>query len=267
MRTAVVLVVVAVALAGCSGVVPGDRSTPAEATPAPVPTEGVSYPPGVSPHGQAPGVLASVHADNLAETNYTVTTRRRIAGPDGVKTVTHRRRVAAGGDRYVGDIRRSDTTGELLRPGRVDYWSNGTTAVQRLGDADAITKRRQLQSRDATLLYDPGYRLEIESLVAATRLRIASRTPRGGVVLRSDRVSRSEWLPVPTGVMHPSNASVEMRVRYDGVVVAWRVAYDGAVRGESVRVVRTTRVTAVGTTTVERPAWATAVLNGSRETT
>lgn len=267
MRTAVVLVAVATVLAGCSGVVPSGQSTPVETTPAPVPTEGVGYPPGISQQGQAPGVLAAAHADNLDQTNYTVTTRRRIVGPDGVRTVTHTRRVAAGGNRYTGHIRRNDTADELIRPVRVDYWSNGSAAVQRLGDADTITKIRQFESRDAALLYDPSYRLEIESLVAATQFRIAARTPGGGVILRSERVGRPEWLPVPTAVIRPSNASVRMRVRYDGVVTAWRVAYDGTVRGESVRVVRTTRVTAIGTTTVERPPWATAVLNGTRETT
>jgi hypothetical protein len=53
----------------------------------------------------------------------------------------------------------------------------------------------------------------------------------------------------------PQNVSLTATVTGDGVVTRWRLAYDTTVENRSVRVVRETRITEIGRTTVGRPAW------------
>lgn len=250
------VVAIALIFAGCTGfAAQGDTES---VTPAPVPTDATQSPPGVTDDGVVPGALAGAHASSLRRTNYTLSTRQQVRAANGstVRLTTIDRTVGVGGDAYRGQFRQNATEfrADQLTTS-VEYWTNGTVVAVRSEGRSGRTEIARWPSEGGGPVADLTERGPLERLLEAVVLTVVDRTATGGVVLAGTTFQEADRLVTPLFVEEPRNVSVRLVVRNDGVVTAQRVAYDATFGSRSVRVVRRTRLTAIGETTVTRPAW------------
>ncbi|WP_336337791.1 hypothetical protein [Haloarcula brevis] len=254
-RAVATAVTLALLLAGCSGFVGGDG--PETVTPAAVPTDGAGYPPGVSDDAVVPSALSSAHARTLATRNYTVTTRQWVTDRNGtvLRRSTHRRYVAASNATYAGRFQQNGTELNVFT-NRIDYWTNGSVVVARYDERVNRPRRVQWTVRNDGPVSDLPERRTVHGVAAAVDLSVTDRVG-GGVVLAGTRFTDPDRLVTPLFVSEPSNVSVRLRVSHAGIVEALRLAYDAERSSQRVRVTHDLRVTAIGSTTVVRPEWAT----------
>jgi len=252
------LVLGVAALAGCSALLGGESTAGPDGevsvTPAPVPTTAVPYPPGVTARRVDASVLAAAHADTLREYNYTLTVEQRIADANGTVSRRDRRRaVAAGGERFTGGYERTLIT----RVGRqvaddIAYWTNGSLLATRLNTTQGVPSYGSSAAGDTIIDVDGSRRLN--RTLDGLAFRVTERTDEG-VVLAGSKATVPERFQTPAGVTDPRNVSTTLRVRFDAVVVDWRLTYDARLRGRSVTVIQTFTVVDLGATTVRRPEW------------
>jgi hypothetical protein len=242
-------------LAGCNALT-GDRST---LTPANASAGGAT---GISESGVQPATLADSHDAVLSRTNYTVVVRERILqGDRTLRNTTFRRRVARGGDRY--SINRTHETDGIqpstLAP-RIDVWYDGEEALTRLGGTESPRYQRTPTSPPGPLP-DPSSHWRIEDALTAFELRVSARANASGYRVRSIRPVGLDSLPTPTYVGRARNGSFRATVSERGVVAYSRVTYTAtyANRERPVRVVRSIRISDVGSTRVDPPRWVAAV--------
>ena len=254
----VVLLALAVALAGCGGVVSSaERAT---VTPAPVPTDGQGYPQGVTSDGVVATELVDAHVRSLATTSYTLTTVQEIRTEDGtvLRRTNETRTVEPGPGAYQGRFYQERETAEGGQErGVVKFWSNGTYVVTRYWNQEGDGERdvRQWSTESDAPITDLTERHHLKGYLAGVNVAPTRRTPDGGVLLAGSGFDNREYFVVPIVLSDPSDLRLQMRVRYDGVVVVAHVTYSATHNGRPVEVRRKTRVTDVGTASVERPAW------------
>lgn len=247
------LVAGVVLLAGCGAAVGSDPPPRDTVTAVPVPTTGEDYPPGIDEAGVSPSSVAAAHDRALDGTSFTFVRRHRVVAANGTVWTTDReRRVAADGT-YAGRSNRTASEPPLQRvpPVRFAYWTNGTaTAYYRESSRGPGS---YAWSDGTPPVVDVTGSRTVERLFGAVEPSVVERQE--GVVLvgSSDRLPAA--LSPPLGLANPRDVSLTARVASDGVVTRWRLVYEATVDGRTVRVVRDARVTAVGETTVERPAW------------
>lgn len=263
---AVVLVV-----AGCSApvgpVAPGATTdtptlTPAELPPAPPP-------PGLTMDGVVDtAALASAHEETLANRSFTVNTSYRLVDENGtVTSLNSTRRVAANRTVYAATQRSTWTNRSPVRSvsRRIDLYHTGEETFYRAVDEtvsyDRVSDRRGLT--DST-----GVGRLRELYVAGDDWQVTRRADDDAVeyVLVAESVSRGALEP-PTFATAPREPRLTVRLTADGRLVRWRLTYavtygHGGTETEG-RVVRTTTVSAVGTTEVQQPAWLAAAKNAT----
>ncbi|MBX0323768.1 hypothetical protein EGH21_12085 [Halomicroarcula sp. F13] len=256
MRLRVLVLACALVLAGCSGfTTSGSTET---VTPAPVPTDGLRYPPGVTDDGVVPSALASAHAGALSTDSYTLTSEQRAYDEDGdlERRTDHVRWVGANASTYRGHFQQNATE---YRAGwsttRVDYWANRSIVATRYENQRGEVTLLRWPAENSDLLTDLTDQQRLEGELAAVEMRVARREADGDVVLVGSSPRDSEQLVTPLFAREVENVSVRMRVRYDGTVVARRLSYDAVLSSDRVHIVREVRITDVGETTVERPDW------------
>ncbi|WP_254272073.1 hypothetical protein [Haloarcula marina] len=267
MRLRLAVLACTLVLAGCGGFTTADEA--ATVTPAPVPTDGIQFPPGVTADGVVPSALASAHAGSLATTDYTITTQQVVRETDDdevVRQTTHTRWVAANASHYRGQYRQNASQ---YRAGwsttAVDYWSNGTIVATRYENRRGEVTLLRWAAENDELLTDLADEQRLEGELAAAEYRVVRRNADGDVVVAGARLRDPERLVTPLFVRDIENLSVRMHVRYDGTVVARRLTYDAVLSSRSVRIVRETRITEMGETTVERPSWVANTTMSRRE--
>jgi hypothetical protein len=241
-----------VVLAGCAGLTGGDPTPRDTVSPVAVPTTGEGYPPGVDEAGVSPSSLAAAHDRALAGTSFTFVRRQRVVANGTVWTTDRERRVAADGT-YTGRLNRTAPEPPLqgVPPVRFAYWTNGTaTAYYRESSRGPGS---YAWSDGTPPVVDVTGSRTVERLFRAVEPSVVER--REGVVLVGSSDRLPDALSPSLGLADPRDVSLTARVAPDGVVTRWRLTYVATADGRSVRVVRDTRVTAVGATTVERPAW------------
>lgn len=252
-RVVAAAVALAFVFAGCSGFVQPD--SPETVTPAAVPTDGASYPPGVSDDAVVPSTLAGAHARTLATTNYTLVTRQWVT--DRNETVlrqsNHTRYVAANNTTYAGQFRQNGTDLNVFTT-RIDYWTNGSIVAAQYDERADRPHRVKWTARDDGPVSDLSERRTILGIGEAVDLAVADRVE-GGVVLVGTRFTNPDRLVTPLFASDPRNVSVRLRVSHDGTVEALRLAFDAERSDQRVRVTRDIRITNVGSTTVRRPKW------------
>lgn len=251
-----------VVIAGCGGLTASDRVVETTLTPAPVPTAGTAFPPGIGESTVSPAVLADAHDRRLRAGGFTLVSRQRVVGHGGtLQRTRHERRVAAGGDTYVGQFTQSVPKYPLIGfpPLELAYWTNGTVTAYHRETARA--PRSYAVSRGEPPTSDVTRSRALERLLGAVETTVRERET--GVVLVGSVLRRPEAFPTPLNLRRPRNVSLTVRVDDAGVATDWQLAYDATVANRSVRVVRTVRITEVGDTAVERPDWvATAADSG-----
>ncbi|MDS0222054.1 hypothetical protein NDI54_11915 [Haloarcula sp. S1AR25-5A] len=252
-RAVAAVVALALVLAGCSGFVQQD--SPETVTPAPVPTDGAGYPPGVSDDAVVPQALASAHARTLATTNYTLVTRQRVTDRNGtvLRRSNHTRSVAANSTRYAGHFHQNGTELNVFTT-RIDYWTNGSIVAAQYDERANRPHRVTWTVRDDGPVSDLSERRTILGVGEAVDLSVARRTD-GSVILAGTRLTNPDRLITPLFVSNPRNVSVRLRVRHDGTVTALRLAFDAERSERWVRVKQDIRVTKIGATTVDKPGW------------
>lgn len=244
----------AVSLAGCSGLVPGEdvRSGGGpEPTPAPVPTDGESLPPGVTNDGIVVSSLVDAHERQLEARGYTSISEQQVTGVNGIMWESnHTRQVARGEQAFLGRVGHRVVEfplGEL--PDTYEYWSNGSVYASRrvLTTSSFYGWSRINQQED----------IEPSPLLAralrATTVRVIDRE--SGVLLRGTELRRPATFPNSPYLQDPRNVSLSVRVTEGGVVTRWQLAYDATIENQTVRVRRVARISDIGSTTVRRPDW------------
>lgn len=252
----VLAVVAVVVLAGCTGFVASERAE--SVTPAPVPTEAPPYPPGVSDHRIAPSTLTNAHASSLSSNSFTMQTTERITTRDGELLSSQRwlQKVSDNSTAFRGKYRQN---GSRFRAGQqradIDYWTNGSLAAAQYQDQTG-TQTRFWRSEDGDdSLGDLSDSLYIQAILSTVEMSVVRHGDDGKTVLRGTSFRNRSKFVTPLSITEPSNVTVRMVVRSGGVVVSQRIEYDAILDGRPVHVTRTSRVTAIGTTTVTQPEW------------
>ncbi|MFB6118488.1 hypothetical protein [Halosegnis sp.] len=237
------LVALLVLLAGCGGPAASDVATDSTptATPAPVPTSGAAYPPGVTPEQVNATRLAAATADTIAGTEYTLVFDRLRGVPDQSLTTT-----------FVGPRVRL----QVARPDRyvltnATVTSRGTGfAVERVETATFATGDRLLRYDGANTTgrpqraADAGVGSRLVAAVVARYLAVESvrvgLLANGSARLTGRGIDRSDW----------REYTVRALVARDGTVVRLTATFAA---GETRRRVR---FTLDRRGQFEPPAWA-----------
>lgn len=250
----VVCLVAVTVFAGCGGLVGEPPEQSPSLTPAPVPTTGQAFPPGVSDRHVSASTLATAHRNRLASTNFTVVVRQRVVDANGeVVRTTRRHRVAAGGEPYYGRYNRTLFRFGTLRPvDSLSYWSGPDGFVTRFsgGAGEPVLRRSSGSNRSI----DVDGSVELRRTAETLELSVADRQ-RDAVVLVATAAGDPRRLPGPSYVGDRHNVSATFVVGLDGLVSDWRITYDARFDERPVRVVHTVRIEDVGSTTVSRPDW------------
>lgn len=256
-------VVALLILAGCSAPVGPVGSgattdtptlTPAELPPAPPP-------PGLSMDDIVDATaLATAHDDALADQSFTISTSYRLTDENGTVTSLNRtRRIAANRTVYAATQRATWTNRSPVRSvsRRIDLYHTGEQTFYRAVD-ETVSYDRVFDRRGLT---DPTTVGRLRELyIAGDGWQVTRRSDEDRVdyVLVTESVSRGALEP-PTFATAPRDPRLTVRLTADGRLVGWQLTYavtygHGEAETEG-RVVRTTNVSAVGTTQVREPPW------------
>lgn len=247
-RVAVVLVLV---LAGCSGA-PGQTGTETRTvTPAPVP-EARGFAPGVTAGGMNISAVLASHKGQLQDRSYTLTTTLSVRNRSTQAVQWRQRsvtRVAAG----KTPIAVTTTYSEPLDHDgavRTDLYYDGSTTRRSITANGSVSfeqfdHRTSVDPTNANLLGNVFFQL--------TDVRI--RRGDGDATVVSGTLRYPRLLPTPPNVQADGRATVTASIRASGVVDRMVVGYDAGSSARPARVRTTTRITDLGTTTVQRPPW------------
>lgn len=249
-RVAVVLVLV---LAGCSATPGPDGTETATVTPAPIP-EAQGFAPGVTGGGLNASSLLAAHKEQLQNRSYTLTTTLTVRNRS-TRAVQWRERsvvrVAEGTTALSVTTTYSEpraTDGVV----RMQLYYDGTTTRRSVTADGSVTVQRfehrtNVDPTNADLLGNVFFQL--------TDVRVRHGTGDATVVSGTLRYPR--LLPTPPSVRARGRATVTASLRGSGLVERLAVGYDAGSADRPAQVRLTSRVTDLGTTTVERPAWLT----------
>lgn len=282
MRHALVVAVLAVMLAGCNApLVPGETPSPtldATSTPSATTTpstRGTERPApadvGISADGVVdPGTLADAHDGHLRNRSYTSVRTVTVQRPDGTTVVRKRQRVvvAAGAERFSWNETR-EVDGEapswLLAlfdgPEAERAFSNGTTTViARVADGE-----RSVNSYDQTVLEGPQFpgpgrsftgREFVSRTFGGVETRVTGVKRRNGTVrYRLTATDGPHEFEPGAGPAAATVRSLSASVERSGVVRHLALRYTVEHEGDRFVVATVLSVSAVGSTTAERPAW------------
>jgi predicted small lipoprotein YifL len=262
MARLLVAVVLCLALAGCGQWTPLGGPTPERATQVPL-EQTPGEQPGIRDDGVNAALLVTRHEQVLQTTNYTLDVTQRTNGTGhGVLRRTNWYREVADSDRqYWGFVRYNASVNALQEFGTTDYWRNRTHVATRFDSPLRPTRASLWKTDSSGPLPSPSNPDTLRTLLSATDPAVAQRRSDGTVVLSGEQPYPRAVIDTPPQLTDVRNVSGRFRIRDDGVIVAWRVAYDATFVRDRVRVVRTGTVSDIGETTVERPPW---VANATR---
>jgi hypothetical protein len=255
-RVLAVVVVLVVGLAGCNQVLP-NQATTTEDTLTPAPLPGDTEQAGINGDDIDPVVLATVHEERLETTSYTIEVRQRVVGPNGtsLRESTRYREVTPGARQYWGYVRYEFDAPALQEFGTTGYWSNETHVATRFNSPLRRPQTRLWRTRTEPV-NDYSNRDELKNLLQAADPSVTERADNGSVLMAGTVATPTWEFRTPPSLTNLRNVSGRFRVQSDGRIERWRVTYTATFENRAVTVVRTGRLTDVGTTTVEQPAWA-----------
>lgn len=246
--------------AGCNGlgpadpdprtVAPGLRGTPAgtaDTTTTPAPTPESSFPPGVTP-GESDQVDESAiyPAHERALANRSVTWRSQHLRVNATGTVlgwaTRTGWVDGAHQRYEVETGGVDPAAVRLRVTTPEYWTNGTVTASRLTLADGTSAVQVREGGPVGSFADVGTG-RIVPVLAGVDLQYVG----------SERRNDAE-IHVLAGTR--GDARLTMRVTSEGVVRSFTHRTHDDIDGARITFVTRFRTYDVGSTVVERPAWA-----------
>ena len=276
---ALALVCLAVGLAGCGGVSPGappESGAGTTATPAPVPTDRATLPPGVGEGGVHDGAtLAAAHTDRVLDADsYTLSRNETTYWPNGTvgsrTSATVERNATTRRWRYRerSPVPKPTTGRSPAVVGR-DIWGEGERAYLRERHADGTDRVRRLGGETFGSLRLFGLRLDANfvALFGGLEIRLAGRETVDGTThyrLAGSDVTDSDRMDRAVPGWNVTDVSFEAVVAADGAIRRYRVAYT-AVRPDAgrVRTVSVVRYDRVSSTTPRRPGWVPTDANAS----
>jgi hypothetical protein len=250
-----VFVAVLLVLSGCSTFIDGGDSTPTvQVTPAPVPTDKPTptpiprIAPGVTTHGLInASALIDAHTAFLANTSYTVHSRRILKYPNGT--------VAA---RSVGTMRVEGNA--IYSTGLSTRFSGERHTETWYSDGQILMKVTTNNSTSYNLITPPeSFRrvfLPVPKLIMRSELRettITERTAQNGTTLYHLKITTQNGATIraligPRGLIH--NYTVRKPISRSISTIP-----------NATHSIKTVQLTNIGTTTVERPSWYSRAIN------
>lgn len=281
------LLAVAFVLAGCGGapfVGGSDEPVPA-ATPVPGERLTGPDPPGVeSGRVLGPTTLGRAHERVIENRSYLLVSNRTVRRADGTLRSRLAVRLALDEDRsfHVDVSTEGPEAPEFLGrpPAEAAYWSDGSTYLRRL-TRDGRTTHVEYDEPGTwvgtwsywarSVPFGGGNNRPstfYASLFSAVPTRVVDATSVENVTVvrieaRGEEPFSDETFPGDVESVH--DVSLVALVDDDGLVRSLDLRYSGTAEGEPVRVHRTVRYEAVGSTGVERPPWYDLVVDGSDE--
>lgn len=223
-----------------------------------------STPPGISEEGVTDvSALVEAHTEVLQSTSFTVQSSRTMQSEDPeFEATTNSTWSIDGTETLRGSvISNTSVTGEapdqyLQAPDRTSTWRNGKTTVERTETNGNISDRRV-----------DFLNTSVKQNQALHRKTIYELSTRSNATV--ERVSRegTEWYRVDAELNDTtitSNATMTLLVDPNGTVREVRTAKTVRYRSGPRRIIQRVQISDIGTTTVERPAWAAEILNESQ---
>lgn len=274
---AVVAVALLVALAGCS-LLPGGGGggLPGTTLSASTTTESLgTLPPGLTGEGVAdPFALAAAHGDALRG-SYTVDERVEIRFANGTPYRVERStaEVAVPDSRYRYTVSANGTGPNFLGGGNgtLSVYADGSVAARRLVAAGNTSTQVYTDAAgdpvDPAVVFHgtPRNDERLATLLSYVVNETVERRTPSAYRLRATRFSTDTLSVRGTTVRNLSVASFTATVTEDGRVTGYDLRLAGTVDGRRVTVRETVRYSAVGTTTVEPPAWFEDAVPGTAE--
>lgn len=261
---AVALVVVAgygvyIAISEQASESPAAESAATTPTPTPVPTTEAppeKLAPGLTDEGVVdPWNLSHAHANALLNTSfsrYTATVRWSSDGRYATQVTSHVRVASGGYPMHFARNVTGDDPGVNLVSADVEVWREGNVSYVRTTANGTTNYQRTTPSRDLYSGPVTGWD-DIYSLFSAVNTTTVERIERDGTTLY--RVVSTSQPESDQFRGSRSNYSLSALVDSSGLVHRYRVSYDLHEDDRTLHLSRTGRLSAVGSTTVERPAW------------
>jgi len=244
------VLVVCLLLAGCVGQ-PGSTATPPGIT-----TDGVTD----------TSALIKSHTESLESTSVTVSSTRtmRSTDPDFAVTTNRTWRLDSGTPVRGWSVRTLSTAGDAPEqygavPDRIAAYRNGSTTVERVTTANGSNTRRVDLLNSSVRVNTALHRSTIYELTTRKNVSVDRLSENGTTLYRVSTALED------TGIR--SNASLTLFVTPAGVVRELRTERTVRYRSGPRRITQRVRFSDVGTTTVERPAWATSVIDPTARNT
>lgn len=272
--------VLVILLAGCGGTGQTGGQSPDPVSPAPVPTdEPIPTPrPRVAPGVTAAGIvdpltLSEAHDRYLRNRSETVRLTRTNRYPNGTlrdRTVQVTK-VAANRHRFHTIISVRGPHARFFGPGgRGEFWSDGERMLQRLvgqnTTSHSVTEPVDYEPQlSRPLVPSPGGG-QVFFLATLGTFRVTDRSELNGtpvVRLEMKRITQPNALAASESVSDPRNVSLTMLVDERGVLRRFVLTYTAEQGETTVHVRLTGEHRAIGSTTVDRPAWFDRAMNGS----
>ena len=250
-----VLVLVTVPLAGCSGLPAGD--TPSS----PTADSSTTLPDGLSENGTIDTeTLVNGHVETLREENYTVQKQIDVETENGTTLVKYTHVSKVGNNRtQVVDRQTYDNK-------RVDWWINGTRTVSRTQESNSTEYSVNNNSVGGT----PG-------LLGGDALRQALDNAEDPTITTEDGIVQIRSTTTPddlvrgyeiVGGVNMTNQTTTVTMTEDGRITRYTTEFTGHPADDPETTITGTydlHYTAYGGTTVERPSWVEDARNASTE--
>jgi hypothetical protein len=212
--------------------------------------------------------LATAHRRGLSNRTFRLVRTLNVTRPNGtvLRRTARRATVGPNASRYRVVDTSDDTEAYPVRAvaPRVELWWDGGPALFRLS-GDGATRYRRI---DGVPLSGPAEDLtmrdRIAGLLSAVDTTVVGREPGRPVrvILVAREVRSESVLRVPLLLDRPRNVGFSVEIDVNGVVRAYRLAYDATFEGERVKVVRQVRFGFVPGPP-EPPAWRGRALNAT----
>jgi hypothetical protein len=268
-RVAAAAIAVLVLLAGCGSVAPSGGETPTRtvtAVPIPQDTPTPRGPPVLAPGLSTEGVfdaarLADAHERTLSRTSFTAVREERRRYTNGSFRSRYRSvvRMSAEGDRFRYALNQTDVRDGQRRPQRLARYADGSvvySATTRGGETTYSVLGGPADPTAPSVVFPDNAtaRFGVARLFGAMRFEVIDRRTVDGREVYDVGVAEGS-----RAVGGLRNVSMNATVREDGVVVAYRLAYDVS----DIRVIVDVDFRRIGGTEVAPPGWLPAARNAT----
>jgi hypothetical protein len=264
--------VVLLCLSGCNALSGGEAAETPMVTPADVPTDAPTSTYGLAPGLTRQGVVEPVtlgraHEAVLEETSYTNLWTKTVRYTNGSLRVrgTSTRHVVVPTEQYYVSVEWHWPSSNRFNYTFVsrEFWSDGERVLASISRGNNTTYRHHESPNSPIFTSDLPRGERFHNLFYAINTNVVNQTMRNGTTLYrltgTEITDLDALFRINSRYKHPRNLSFHATIDSRGLVHKYRLAYTATLtttsRPTPVRIVKTTRYTKIGNTTVERPPW------------